>query len=306
MNKIVYFNGKFVPEEKASVPITTHALHYGTGCFEGIRAYYNKDHDALYIFRMEDHYKRLFRSCKVMYISLPNTIAELCDITRNLVRKNFSQTDIYIRPLAYKSDPAVGNFNLKNLRDGFLIYTVPLGRHLDTQKGIRANISSWIRVSNNSIPPKAKITGSYANTSLAKTESAMAGFDEALMSDSIGNIVEGSAENIFIVKNNILITPPASDDILVGITRDTVKIIAKEKLKMDTVEKSISRKELYQADEVFLVGTGAEIAEVIEIDGKNIRKNKAKPIFTEISDIYFKMVHGELPEYMKYLAKISK
>lgn len=306
MNKIVYFNGKFIPEEKASVPITTHALHYGTGCFEGIRAYYNKDRDALYVFRMEDHYKRLMRSCKVMHISLPNTITELCDITRDLVKKNFSQTDIYIRPLAYKSDPAVGNFNLKNLRDGFLIYTVPLGRHLDTQKGIRTHISSWIRVSNNSIPPKAKITGSYANTSLAKTESAIAGFDEALMSDSKGNIVEGSAENIFIVKSNVLITPPTSDDILVGITRDTVKIIAKEKLKMDTVEKSISKKELYQADEVFLVGTGAEIAEVIEIDGKIIGNNKVKSVFSKINHIYLRMVHGELPEYIKYLTKISK
>lgn len=306
MSKIAYFNGKFIAEEKAKIPITTHALHYGTGCFEGIRAYYNKDHDALYIFRMEDHYKRLFLSCKVLFISLPNSIAELCEITRNLVKKNFNRTDIYIRPLAYKADPAVGNFNLKTLRDGFLIYTVPLGRHLDTQKGIRANISSWIRVSNNSIPPRAKITGSYANTSLAKTESAIAGFDEALMPDYKGNIVEGSAENIFIVKNNVLITPPASDDILVGITRDTVKIIAKEKLKIDTVEKSICKKELYEADEVFLVGTGAEIAEVIEIDGKIIGKKKVKSIFPKINDIYFKMVHGELPEYMKYLTKISK
>lgn len=306
MNNIVYFNGSFINKENAHVPITTHAFHYGTGCFEGIRAYYNKSHKALYIFRMEDHYKRLFLSCKILFISLPHAINELCSITEDLVRKNFNQTDIYIRPLAYKADPAVGNFNLKNLRDGFLIYTVPLGRHLDTQNGIRANISSWTRISDNAIPPRAKISGSYVNTALAKTESLLSGYDEAIFLDNKGHIVEGSAENIFIIKNNALITPPCSDDILQGITRDTVINLAKGELRLPVAERNIGRSELYQADEVLLVGTGAEISPVIEVDGRKIGNGEIGLISQKIQKLYFDIVHGENPKYKRYITEIVK
>lgn len=306
MNKKIYLNGKFVDEEKAVISVRTHALQYGTGCFEGIRAYYNSHDDALYAFRMKDHYKRLERSCKVLFISLPHNASEMCDITIKLLKNNFSKEDMYVRPFAYKSDLIVGNFNLRTLKDGFCIYSVALGRYIKVDKGIRANISSWIRVSDNSITPKAKITGSYVNTSLAKTESAIAGFDETLMPDFKGNIVEGSAENLFMVRNNKLITPPTSDDILEGITRDTVKIIAKEELGLDTIENSISRTELYQADEVFLVGTGAEITQVIEIDGRLIGNGEIGPITKKVKELYYKIVHGESEKYSHFLTKISK
>ncbi len=303
---IIYFNGKFVPEEEAVVSVKTHALHYGTGCFEGIRAYYNKEQECLYVFRMEDHYKRLLNSTKTILIDLGLTIDELCKITIDLLKKNFSETDIYIRPLAYKSDPAVGNFVLPSLSDGLTIYTVPLGRYLNTENGIRANISSWRRISDLSIPPRAKITGSYMNTALAKTESNLNGYDEALLLDGAGHVVEGSAENIFMVKNGVVITPPESDDILVGITRDTVMTILKKEMGIEVIERSIGRSEVYSADEFFVVGTGAEVTPVIEIDRRKIGTGKIGKISKEVKNIYFKLVHGEYKKYGEFLTKITK
>ncbi|MBI2012005.1 branched-chain amino acid transaminase [Candidatus Daviesbacteria bacterium] len=305
MKPQVFFDRKFIPLDEANVPITTHALHYGTGCFEGIRAYYSKKMDALFIFRVDDHYKRMLQSCKILFIDLPYSLEKLIDITKELVKKNFEKTDLYIRPLAFKSDPAVGNFNLKTLRDSFLIYTVPLGRYGDIKKGIHCKISSWVRVSDNQIPPRGKITGSYVNTSLAKTESSLAGYDEALFLDHKGNVVEGSAENLFIVKNNIAYTPPISDDILQGVTRDTVIKIIKEDLNIEVKEESLVKTQLTSADEVFLVGTGAEILPVIEIDDRKIGDGVVGEITGKVQDIYNKLVHGEYPKYLEFLTKIS-
>ncbi|HVZ58834.1 MAG TPA: branched-chain amino acid transaminase, partial [Patescibacteria group bacterium] len=267
--RIMYLDGKFVTEEKAVVPVTAHALHYGTGVFEGIRAYYSQKDKALYVFRLEDHFKRFLDSCKILCIDLGLSAEELSQLTIELIKKNFSETDMYIRPLAFKSDPAVGNFNLKTLKDSLAIYTVAMGRMIE-KNGINATISSWTRVSDNSIPPRAKITGAYANTSLAKTESIAGGYDEALLMDNRGHVVEGSAENVFLVKNGVVITPPVSDDILVGITRDTMMRLISDQLHLPLVERSIDRSEVYQADELFLVGTGAEVTPVIKVDGRNI------------------------------------
>ncbi len=304
MGKVVYFKGEFVDESKATISVFSHALHYGTGCFEGIRAYYNKEKDKLYAFRMADHYKRLLQSAKILFMHIPYGESQLCKITLELLQKNFSQTDIYIRPLAFKSDPAVGNFNLQTLKDDLLIYTTPLGRYLNTEKGIRCNISSWTRVFDNSIPPRAKITGSYVNTALAKTESLLAGYDEALFLDRDGHIIEGSAENIFIVQNGIIITPIVSDGILQGITRETIIQLAKDDLHLTVLERSIDRSEIYQADEVFLVGTGAEVTPVIEIEGRKIGDGAIGKITKEMKDIYYKMVHGEYAKYEKYITEV--
>lgn len=306
MSRIIYFDGKFVDESKAVIPVTAHALHYGTGCFEGIRAYYNQNLDSLYIFRMEDHYRRFLESCNILFIDLEKTVDELCQITKELVAKNFIQTDMYIRPLAFKSDPAVGNFNLPSLKSSLVIYTTPLGRHLNTEDGIKANISSWKRVPDNSIPPRGKITGAYVNTSLAKTESILNGFDEALLLDSDDHIVEGSAENIFMIKNNLVITPGNSSDILVGITRNTIMELMKNELKLEILERNIDRSEIYSADEVLLVGTGAEVTPVIEVDHRKIGNGKIGPISAQLKKIYFDMVHSENDKYMKYLTEIKR
>ena len=303
--RTIYFNGKFVKEDKAVVPITTHALHYGTGCFEGIRAYWSEKENQLLVFRMRDHYKRLMQSCKIILTTPKESIDELCEITIKLVEKNFVKQDLYIRPLAYKADPAVGNFNLKNLKNGFAIYTVPLERYLNTDRGIVANVSSWRRIPDNVIPPRGKITGSYVNTALAKSESLFSGFEEAILLDERGHVVEGSTENIFIVKDGIMITPPESSDILIGITRQTVMMLCKNDLLISVVERDIDRSELYQADEVFFVGTGAEVTPVVEIDHREIGSGKTGPITTKIKGIYFQLVHGEYPKYKEFITSVS-
>lgn len=304
-SRIMFFNGKFLAEEEVHISPTAHALHYGTGCFEGIRAYYSEKDKALFVFRLEDHYKRFFYSCKTLFIKLPYDIKKLAELTIELLQKNFSETDIYIRPLAFKSDPAVGNFNLPTLESSLLIYTVPLGRYLNTEKGIKANVSSWMRVPDNSIPPRAKIAGAYVNTALAKTESLQNGFDECLMVDRFGHIAEGSAENFFMVKNGKVITPPIFDDILVGITRETIILICKKELGIEVVERSIARSEIYSADEVFVVGTGAEVTPVVEIDKHEVGDGKIGEVTAKIKEIYFKMVHNGLSGYSDFLTKVS-
>ena len=300
----MYLDGKFLPENEAVIPITSHALHYGTGVFEGIRAYYNEEENALFVFRLDDHYKRLIDSCKILCINLNLSIEELCSLTIKLIEKNYIKTDIYIRPLAFKSDPAIGNFNLKTLKDSLAIYTVAMGRMIDKNEGINVNISSWTRVPDNSIPPRAKITGAYINTCLAKTESLAGGYDEALLMDNRGHIVEGSAENIFLVKNNKIYTPTASDDILVGITRDTVIRLVQEQLHLPLFERAIDRSEIYQADEIFLVGTGAEVTPVVTVEGRKIGTGEMGSVSTQIKEIYHDLVHGKSKLYPEFLTKI--
>lgn len=300
----MYLDGKFLPEEKAVVPITTHALHYGTGVFEGVRAYYNDVDKALYVFRLSDHYKRFLDSCKILCINLNLSVEELCKLTIELIEKNYSETDIYIRPLAFKSDPAVGNFNLNTLKNSLALYTVAMGRMVE-KEGIKVNISSWMRVPDNAIPPRGKITGAYVNTCLAKTESIAGNYDEALLMDNRGHVVEGSAENIFLVKNGVIITPPPSDDILVGITRDTILKLASDQLGIPVIERSIDRSEIYQADELFLVGTGAEVTPVVSVEGRAVGSGGLGPIATQIRDLYFNLVHGKSKLYPEFLTKIT-
>ncbi|QQG40675.1 MAG: branched-chain amino acid transaminase [Candidatus Levyibacteriota bacterium] len=301
----VYFNGKFIPENQALVPINTHALHYGTGCFEGIRAYYSEKENALLVFRMQDHYKRFLQSCKILMTTPEESVDKLCEITTKLIQKNFEKIDLYIRPLAYKADRAVGNFNLKFLKNGLAIYTIAFGRYLNTDKGIRANVSSWRRIPDNVIPARAKITGGYVNSSLAKTESLLAGYEEALFLDNQGHVMEGTGENIFIVRDGIVITPPESDDILIGITRLTVMTLLKNDLGITVIERSIDRAELYQTDEVFVVGTAAEVTPVVEIDGRIISNGKIGKITADVKDLYFKLVHGDYPKYRKFITKVE-
>lgn len=305
MTHTIFLDGQFVPEEKAVVSVRTHALQYGTGCFEGIRAYYNEKEKALFVFRLEDHYKRLFLSGKVLCMNIAYTIEDLCKLTVTLLQKNFSEEDIYIRPLLFKSDTVIGNFSLPKLTSSICIYTVPMGRYVNTEKGVRVGVSSWTRVSDNSIPPRAKITGAYVNTALAKSDALQAGFDEAVFLDRNGHVLEGSAENLFIVRDGIVITPPVSDDILQGITRSTIMTLLEKELKMQVVERSIGRTELYQCEEMFLVGTGAEVAPVIEVDGRKVANGEIGEITSKLKKLYFDVVHGDNVVYKKWTTKVS-
>ncbi len=298
----IFLNGEFIPADQARVGVATHAISYGTGCFEGIRAYYNAEADQLYIFRALEHFERLHRSCKIMNIRLPWTAEELVDLTVELIRRNGLREDCYIRPFAYKSDEIIG-VKLNGLRDDYTMFVVPMGEYVSTS-GLRCMVSSWRRVDDNMIPARAKISGAYVNSAFAKSEALMSGFDEAIMLTQEGHVSEGSAENIFMVTGGELVTPPPSENILQGITRDTVMQLARREMEMLTRERVIDRTELYTADEIFLTGTGAQIAPVVEVDHRPIGSGVVGQVGSTLQRLYREVTHGLREEYASWLTPV--
>ncbi|HSR29865.1 MAG TPA: branched-chain amino acid transaminase, partial [Anaerolineae bacterium] len=242
MSNYAFFTGKFVPIEEAKVSIMTHAFNYGTGCFEGIRAYWSEQDQQLYVFRLREHYERMHRSARILRIHLPQTVEELGEITLELLRREGYHEDAYIRPLAYKVDELIG-VRLHDLTDGFAMFAVPFGRYLEKEEGAHVCLSSWRRVDDNAIPARAKITGAYINSALSKTDALLSGYDEALVLTQDGHISEGSAENFFLLRDGTLITPPVTSNILEGITRDTIITLAREEMGLCTIERPIDRSE---------------------------------------------------------------
>lgn len=291
LNRYAFFNGEIVPIEDAKVSVMTHALNYGTGCFEGIRAYWNADDHELYVFQLREHYQRLLRSCHVLQMKLPYTVDYLCETTLELLRREGFQSDVYIRPLAYKSYEGIG-VRLHDISDGFTIWALPFGKYIEKNEGLRVGTSSWRRVDDNAIPARIKATGAYVNSALAKSEAMLNGYDEAIVLTQEGHVSEGSAENIFIVRNGVLHTPGLTDNILEGITRNVVKQLAIEELGLSVVERSLDRTELYAADEIFFCGTGVEVTPVVEIDHRPIGDGTIGPIFSKIKDLYYAATHG--------------
>jgi len=293
--KELFMNGEFVPAEQGVISVRTHGFAYGTGCFEGIRGYWNEEDQQVYLFRLREHYERLLRSCKVLQMSIPYTLDQLIDISIELVRRNGQKQDVYLRPVVYKGDTILG-VRLHDLSDSFILTSEPQGNYVDIG-GLRCGVSSWRRIDDNAIPARAKVCGSYVNSALAKSEAMQNGFDEAIMLTSEGNVSEGSAENIFLVFNNELITPAPTENILLGITRDTIIKLASRELGIITRERFVDRTELYLADEVFLCGTGAQIAPVTEIDHRPVGTGKVGPLGKQLQDLYFDVVRGKRPEY---------
>ncbi len=291
MPKYAFFKGGFVPIENAKISIMTHAFNYGTGCFEGIRAYWNPEESQLFVFRLLEHFQRLHRSCKILHIRLPYSPEELSDLLVELLRREGYREDCYIRPIAYKADEVIG-VRLHNLTDEFAMFATPFGRYIEGELGARVMISPWRRVDDNAVPARAKITGSYINSALSKTAAAMAGCDEAIVLTHDGHVSEGSAENLFLVRNGKLITPPVTDDILEGITRDTVMEIALAEFGIETEVRTVDRSELYVVDEAFFCGTGVQIEPIVEIDHRVIGDGKMGPITQKIYDLYFDIVRG--------------
>jgi branched-chain amino acid aminotransferase len=264
MPKYAFFKNQIVPIEEAKISVMTHAFNYGTGVFEGIRAYWNAEDEQLYILHLAPHYERLLKSCKLLMLSIPYTVKQLCDITVELLRKEGYREDAYVRPLAYKGSEVVG-VRLHNLEDHFTMFCVPFGKYIDSEEGANVCVSSWRRSDDNAVSSRGKITGSYVNAAFSKTEAMLNGFDEAIVLCSDGHVSEGSAENLFIVRDGVLITPPVTDNILEGITRSTVMQIAREELGLKVAERSIDRTELYIADEAFFCGTGVQIVAIAQI-----------------------------------------
>ncbi len=299
MEPQAYFRGQFVPLADANISIMTHAFNYGTGCFEGIRGYWNDEQHQLFLFRIRDHYQRLVTSGRILGMKSPHTVDEMCEITAELVRRNDYHEDCYIRPLLYKGSSIVG-VRMHNLEDHFSIFTTSFGKYIEAPDGCRCCTSSYRRIDDNSIPARAKVTGGYVNSALAKTEAQLNGFDEAIMLTHDGHVCEGSGENIFIVSGDKLITPSTSDNILVGITRAAVMQIAKDELGIETLERSIDRSELYGADECFMTGTAAEITPVIEVDRRPIGEGVIGPMTRKLQDIFFDVVRGRNARYVDW------
>jgi len=299
-----YFQKQFVPLAEAKIGIMTHAFLYGTATFEGIRGNWNEDVRQIYLFRVQDHFRRLHRSCRILKIDLPYTVEELTDLTVRLVEMCGYAEDVYIRPIAYKSSEVIG-VRMHNLEDDFLAFVYPFGPYLDIEKGIRCMTSSWRRVEDVGIPARAKVNGLYVNSALAKTEAQENGYDEAIMLDMDGHVSEGSGENIFIVVDGRLYTPPPTDNILVGITRDSVIRLAADELGIETVERSIDRSELYVADECFMTGTAAHVSAVVEVDRRPIGDGRVGPVTAHLQKLYFDVVRGKNSKYAHWCTAAS-
>jgi branched-chain amino acid aminotransferase len=295
----VWLDGRIVKWEDAKIHVLTHALHYGTSIFEGIRAYWTgKD---LLIFRLDDHIDRMFRSAKILGVKVPYTTDEVRRAIIETLRANSFREDVYIRPLLFVSTPTV-TLDVRMLEVSLAVIAFPFGKYLPPE-GIRAAVVSWRRVSNTMLPVMAKIGGIYVNSVLALVEARNKGFDEAILMDANGYIAEGSGENVFIVRKGKIYTPPTYASILEGITRDTVIKLATDE-GMYVEERPIAREEVYIADEVFLVGTAAEITPVVEIDGRTIGDGKPGPVTKKLAELYAKVVRGQVEKYLRWVTPV--
>ncbi|NDJ86091.1 MAG: branched-chain amino acid transaminase [Chloroflexi bacterium] len=295
-NRFAFFEGEIVPIEEAKVSIMTHALNYGTGAFGGIRAYWNDKDEELYIFRVLEHFERLLASAKMMLMDLPYTKEDMASILLRLLQAEGYRSDTYIRPLIYKSDPIIG-VKLNDLAGDFAMFAIPFGSYVDAEEGTRVAVSSWRRINDNSIPARGKFTGAYINSAFIKTEALLNGYDEALVIDESGHVSEGSAENVFIVRKDKLITPPVNADILEGITRRTIMHLVSEEMGLEVIERPIDRTEFYVADEAFFCGTGVQVAAIIEVDQRPVGNGKMGPMVEALRNLYFRVVRGQHPAY---------
>lgn len=303
MANYAFFGGQIVPIEEAKISIMTHGFNYGTGCFEGIRAYWNQQDEQLYVFRLREHFERLHLSCRILRIDLPYTVDELCEITIELLRREGNQEDVYIRPLAYKADEMIG-VRLHGLRDDFAMFALPFGRYIENEEGAHVCISSWRRVDDNAAPARAKITGSYINSAFAKTDAVLGGYDEALVLTQTGHISEGSAENLFMVRNGVLVTPPVTSNILEGITRDTIIKLAYEEMGLNTAQRSIDRSEIYICEEAFLCGTGVQVAAITRVEHRPVGTGSIGPVVSRLRELYFAVVRGQDPRYRHWCTPV--
>jgi len=299
-SKLVWFDGKFVALDKAKVPVTTHAIHYGTSVFEGIRAYWNTKN--LYVFRLKDHIKRFRNSGKFYSISLNFTDKQIENAIVNLCKKNKMKRSCYIRPFYFVGNYGINLHVTEKAPTNVAIFMFPFG-DLFNKKGITAGVSSWRKFSVSSTPPQAKMGGNYLNSILTTQEAKRNGYDEAILLDKLGNVSEAPGENIFIIKDDRIITPPLTSSALAGITRDSIFSIA-EDIGYKVVVREITRSELYIADEVFLSGTAAEITPIIRIDQNKIGNGKVGTITSELMSDYKDMVMNKNEKYSEWLTQV--
>jgi len=296
---VVWMDGEFVPYDQAKIHVTVNALHYGSAVFEGIRGYFHDN--ELNIFRLREHVRRLVDSARIIMLNNKYTVETLEQAIVRTVRENNYRSNVYIRPLIYGGENIM-SLNATELPVHALILVFPFDKFFKS-KGLRTCVSSWRRLPDTSMPPRAKATANYLNSILASTEAKKAGYDEAILLDQAGYVSEGPGENIFLVRNGVISTPPASSAILEGITRDTIITLASD-MGYRVVERLISRTELYTADEIFFTGTAVEVMPVVEVDGRTVGNGEAGPVTTAISEKYHRVVRGLEPRYKSWLTPV--
>lgn len=298
-----FFNNEIVPIGEAKISVMNHAFNYGTGVFGGLRAYWNADDEQLYMFRPDDHFERLIQSASLLRINVPYTPAELTGILAQLLRAEGYRENCYIRPIAYKSLDGIG-VRVHDIPDGLTIFSIPFGRYIENEEGAHACFSAWRRIDDNAIPARGKITGAYANSALIKSDAMLAGYDEALVLNEDGHVSEASAANVFIVRRGEVITPPVYANVLEGITRRSLIQVLREQLGISVIEREIDRTEVYLADEVFLVGTGVQLAAITKVEHRPIGTGKMGEITRKVRDLQEALLYGRLPAYRHWLTPV--
>jgi branched-chain amino acid aminotransferase len=299
-----FFEGRIVPFAEAKISVGTHAVQYGTGAFAGIRGYLDDDGETINIFRLPEHATRLLNSAKLLRASLPFDRDSLAATVVSLVERNAPGEDVYIRPFVYKSSVQLTP-RLRGLDDELAIYMLSLGDYLDTAAGVKAAVSSWVRVSDNAIPGRGKLSGSYINSALAKDEAEEKGADEAILLDAAGHVAEGSGCNLFLVRDGVLTTTPITGDILEGITRRSFLQFAADE-GIPTEQREIDRSELYLAEEAFFCGTGVQVAPIATIDGRPVGDGTPGAITLRLHDLFFDTVRGRSDRYGHFLTPVRR
>jgi len=298
-----YFEGRIVPMSDAKVSIATHALHYGTACFEGIRGYWNESQQQLYLLKLREHYERMENSWNVLRMRPTESIDDLCRTTVELVRMHGYRSDVYVRPITYKSSRTI-KLTLSSLDDAVAIYCFPMGNYVDINAGLSVCTSSWRRANSNAMPVRAKVTGAYINSCLAVDDATGAGFDEAIMLTHDGIVSEGSSCNLFVMRNGRLATPALSDDILEGITRNILIDLVKREFGITVEERRIDRTELYAADEIFMCGTGVQVSPVTSVDRRPVRSGKPGEFTMQLQQAYLSACRGENDKYRDWVTPV--
>ena len=292
-----YFQGGIVPLSEAKIGVMTHAFNYGTAVFEGIRGNWNEETQTTYLFRVREHFERLAQSSKILSLKLHEDVDKLCELALEITERSGFSEDVYLRPMVYLSTEQLG-VRLHNLESSTLIFLTPFPAYLP--ETARCHTSSWRRVDDTGIPPRAKVTGIYVNSALAKTEANLNGFDEAIMLNADGHVSEGSGENIFMIRNGKLITPSPADNVLEGITARSVVELAQNELGVELVERQIDRSELYIADEIFMTGTAAHLTPVVEVDRREVGDGRIGPITRKLSELFYDCIRGKNEKYQHW------
>ena len=301
--KYAFFKGHIVPYSEAKVGVLTHTLNYGTGVFGGLRGYWNDDEEQSFIFRVEDHYRRFLQSTRILCMDLPYSLDDLAEVTAQLIRTENLREDCYIRPLAYFTDEIIG-VRLHGMNPDVTITALPFGLYVENDEGAHVSVSSWRRIDDNSLPARAKISGAYINSAFVKTEAQRAGFDEAIVLNNDGHISEGSAANVFVVRDGKVMTPPVTDNILEGIVRRSIMELLREEMGLEVVERSIDRTELFVAEEAFFSGTGVQIAAITSVNHRPVGEGTMGPITTQLRELFFDVVRGRVEKYRHWCSPV--